>query len=63
MRLCLKHFRQMNYCDAFEALQREANVKLEDPLLSDLHQMLVERGDYEAAEDFMEQAVSSNVMC
>lgn len=62
VRLCLKHFRQMNYCDAFEALQREADVKLEDPLLSDLHQMLVERGDYEATEDFMEQAVSRGLL-
>lgn len=52
----------MNYCDAFEALQREADVRLEDPLLSDLHEMLVARGDYTATEDFMEQAVSSKIL-
>ncbi|KAG8336246.1 Muskelin 1, intracellular mediator containing kelch motif [Homalodisca vitripennis] len=57
IRLCLKHFRQMNYNDAFEVLQRETNVELEDPMLSQLHRLLVEDGDYEAAEAFMEKAL------
>lgn len=49
----------MNYNEAFEALQRETNVELEDPMLSQLHHMLVELGDYKAAEDFMEHALAS----
>lgn len=49
----------MNYNEAFEALQRETKVELEDPMLSQLHHVLVELGDYKAAEDFMEHALAS----
>ncbi|XP_046661321.1 muskelin isoform X2 [Homalodisca vitripennis] len=62
IRLCLKHFRQMNYNDAFEVLQRETNVELEDPMLSQLHRLLVEDGDYEAAEAFMEKALVDGLL-
>lgn len=51
----------MNYTDAFEALQRETNVQLEDSLLTKLHRTLVEGGDYKTTEEFMEQAVSSEL--
>lgn len=43
IRLCLKHFRQHNYCEAFESLQKRTKVQLEDALLSRLHQLLVSR--------------------
>ncbi|XP_054277610.1 muskelin isoform X2 [Macrosteles quadrilineatus] len=62
IRLCLKHFRQMNYTEAFDALQRETQVELEDPLLSRLHSTLVEQGDYQAAEGFMEQALTGGLL-
>ncbi|XP_049964033.1 muskelin isoform X1 [Schistocerca serialis cubense] len=58
VRLCLKHFRQHNYNEAFEALQRHTEIQLEDPLLSKLHEILVNKGDYEGTEDFMEHSVS-----
>lgn len=49
----------MNYNEAFIALQSETNVELEDPLLSQLHTLLVEQGGYKAAEDFMEHSLKS----
>jgi hypothetical protein len=58
VRLCLKHFRQHNYQEAFESLQRRTQVQLEDPVLSKLHDILVTQGDYEGTEHFMEHSVA-----
>ena len=44
IRLCLKHFRQHNYTEAFEYLQQKTNIQLEDPMLSELHNTLVRQG-------------------
>ena len=44
MRLCLKHLRQHDYPEAFEALQKKARVQLEHPLLTQLHSLLVRGG-------------------
>lgn len=55
VRLCLKHFRQNGYEDAFEALQKETNVQLEHPMLTELHAMLVKKGDFSGTEEFMER--------
>jgi len=41
IRLCLKHFRQHNYSEAYDALQRETRVTLEHPALTELHTQLV----------------------
>lgn len=41
VRLCLKHLRQFDYTEAFEALQKKAKVQLEHPLLTQLHSLLV----------------------
>jgi hypothetical protein len=41
VRLCLKHFRQRNQLDVFEALQARTKMPLEDPMLTDLHDKLV----------------------
>lgn len=49
----------MNYNEAFVALQKETKVELEDPLLSELHHILVEQGDYKATEEFIEHALAS----
>ncbi len=57
VRLCLKHLRQRDYGEAFTALQKKARVELEHPLLTELHTLLVERGDFEGAERLMRQAV------
>lgn len=58
VRLCLKHFRQQGYDDAFRALQEQTNVSLEDPKMSELHTALVVQGDFQKAENFIEKAVS-----
>ncbi|XP_042910813.1 muskelin isoform X2 [Parasteatoda tepidariorum] len=57
IRLCLKHFRQHNYTEAFESLQKRTCVQLEDTLLTKLHQCLVIDGDYMAAEKLLISAV------
>lgn len=41
IRLCLKHFRQRNYTNVFDALQKRADIQLEDPMLTELHTKLV----------------------
>ncbi|KAK3912329.1 Muskelin [Frankliniella fusca] len=58
IRHCLKHFRQMRYTNALEALAKETQVQLEDPHLTKLHEILVEHGDFQGTEDFMSEAVS-----
>ncbi|KAL0278114.1 UNVERIFIED_CONTAM: hypothetical protein PYX00_000022 [Menopon gallinae] len=57
IRLCLKHFRQHNYNEAFKALQATSNVSLEDHLITELHEVLVQQGSYQEAEEFMERAI------
>lgn len=58
VRLCLKHFRQQGYDNAFRALQDQTNVSLEDPMMSELHTALVVQGDFQKAENFIEKAVN-----
>lgn len=41
VRLCLKHLRQHDYSEAFEALQKKSKVLLEDPILTQLHREVV----------------------
>lgn len=58
VRVCLKHMRKCNYRKAFSALQAESGISLEHPLLTQLHQALVENGDYTAAETLVTKAIS-----
>lgn len=60
VRLCLKHFRQQGYDYAFKALQEQTNVRLEDPMMSELHTALVVQGDFQKAESFIEKCVNGN---
>ncbi|KAL0073983.1 Muskelin N-terminus-domain-containing protein [Phycomyces blakesleeanus] len=53
VRLCLKHFRQRNMMDIFRGLQERTGVKLEEPLLTRLHKVLVVDGDYETSENII----------
>ncbi|KAL7749767.1 hypothetical protein RI367_004643 [Sorochytrium milnesiophthora] len=63
IRLCLKHFRQRNYLTTFAHLSEATQLRLEDPLLTQLHQSLVMNGDFDAAEqilaEFAEQGMFS----
>ena len=56
VQLCLKHLRQRDYGEAFAALRKKAKVDLDHPLLSEMHSLLVEQGDFEATERMMKQA-------
>ncbi|KAF9548799.1 Muskelin 1, intracellular mediator containing kelch motif [Mortierella hygrophila] len=56
VRLCLKHFRQRKLFDAFKALQERTHTRLEDPLLTKLHQELVLRGNFKRAEELIAEA-------
>ncbi|KAG0207666.1 hypothetical protein BGX33_006694 [Mortierella sp. NVP41] len=56
VRLCLKHFRQRKLFDAFKALQERTHTQLEDPLLTKLHQELVQRGNFKRAEELIAEA-------
>ena len=57
IRLCLKHFRQKNYVDVFQALIQKTRVRLEDPRLTSLYESLVVNGDYEMTENLVENAI------
>ncbi|XP_072181671.1 muskelin-like [Diadema setosum] len=63
IRLCLKHFRQNNYHEAFESLQKRAKVNLEHPLLTELHSKLVRQGDFEGCEHIMDTALRDGLFC
>ncbi|XP_065066928.1 muskelin-like isoform X2 [Rhopilema esculentum] len=56
IRLCLKHFRQKNYIDAFDSLQKRTKISLEHPMLTELHAYLVKDGRFEGTERIIEQA-------
>ncbi|XP_048465952.1 muskelin [Rhincodon typus] len=58
IRLCLKHFRQHNYTEAFESLQKKTKIALEHPMLTELHEKLVLKGDFDTCEGLIEKAVS-----
>lgn len=59
VRLCMKHFRQRNYMEALRSLENDTKITLEDPLLTELHSILVNNADYEATEKFLENCVRS----
>lgn len=55
----MKHFRLLNYQNVFNELKSITQVKLEDPLLSELFDILVLKGDFDASELFIEDAITS----
>ncbi|KAF3859620.1 hypothetical protein F7725_022019 [Dissostichus mawsoni] len=61
IRLCLKHFRQHNYTEAFESLQKKTRIALEHPMLTHLHDRLVLQGDFDACEELIDKAVKETV--
>ncbi|XP_072327210.1 muskelin isoform X3 [Scyliorhinus torazame] len=61
IRLCLKHFRQHNYTEAFESLQKKTKIALEHPMLTELHDKLVLKGDFDACEGLIEKAVTDGL--
>jgi len=61
IRLCLKHFRQHNYLEVFESLQKRTRIQLEHPLLTHLHHTLVVKGDYAGTEGLLVDSSHSGV--
>eukprot|EP01134_Creolimax_fragrantissima_P005826 CFRG5826T1 len=61
LKLCLKHLRQRNHIQAFDALQAMTNVALEHPVLSQLHKLLVVNADYNASEALLKEMCQENV--
>ncbi|KAK7582298.1 hypothetical protein V9T40_013743 [Parthenolecanium corni] len=62
IRLCLKHFRLLNYRTVFDELVNISQVKLEDPVLSELFELLVSKGDFDASELFIEKAIEDGYL-
>ncbi|XP_010771393.1 muskelin-like [Notothenia coriiceps] len=61
IRLCLKHFRQHNYTEAFESLQKKTRIELEHPMLTYLHDRLVLQGDFDDCEELIDKAVGDGL--
>ncbi|XP_059091782.1 muskelin-like [Tigriopus californicus] len=57
VRLCMKHFRERNFTEVFESLEKKTKIQLEHPLLSAIHKCLVIKGDFEETETMIGQAV------
>lgn len=58
----MKHFRQQGYDIAYTALQRQTRVHLEHPLVSELYEFLVVKGDYEKSERFIGDCIDEGLM-
>eukprot|EP00095_Tigriopus_kingsejongensis_P008585 maker-scaffold446_size168061-snap-gene-0.25 protein:Tk08585 transcript:maker-scaffold446_size168061-snap-gene-0.25-mRNA-1 annotation:"muskelin isoform x1" len=61
IRLCMKHFREKNCLEIFETLQRSTGVRLEHPLLSEIHKCLVTEGNYAGTEAMLAKAVTDGL--
>jgi len=61
IRLCLKHFRQHNYLEAFQSLQKKTKIQLEDPMLTELHSVLVNDGNYDQTESLIKKCLDDGV--
>ena len=62
VRLCLKHFRQRNYVDSFQQLQKRTKIELESPELTVLYDSLVVKGDYATAERTMQECADTGLL-
>lgn len=62
IRLCLKYFRQQGYERAFEALEDQTKVKLESPIIQELHDNLVVEGDFVKTEAQIELLINEGLM-
>nr|XP_040229116.2 muskelin isoform X1 [Anopheles coluzzii] len=62
VRLFLKHCRQQGYVNSFSALQEETGVKLEDEKMTELHETLVNRGDFKKTEEMLVGFIENGLM-
>ncbi|KAA0196746.1 hypothetical protein HAZT_HAZT003876 [Hyalella azteca] len=61
LRVCLKHLRHNRYIEAFTALSREANTRLEHPVLTRLYQACTEHDGTELVENLISRALQSGL--
>ncbi|PAA67598.1 hypothetical protein BOX15_Mlig025671g2 [Macrostomum lignano] len=61
IRLCMKHLRKRGHVEAFRALSGETGVKLEHPILTELYDCLVERGEFDRCEELIQTAYDSGL--
>jgi len=61
IRLCLKHFREKNYTESFDALESQSKVVLEEPMITNLHQALVVKGDFDRVENILENSAKDGL--
>ncbi|XP_058054979.1 muskelin isoform X2 [Anopheles bellator] len=62
VRLFLKHCRQQGYVRAFGVLQEETGVLLEDDKMTELHEILVNRGDFKKTEEMLMDFITRGLM-
>ena len=62
IRLFMKHCRQHGYTKTFEALKDETNVKLENSKMTELHNILVNEGDFKKTEDLLVDLIDNGLM-
>ncbi|XP_058125711.1 muskelin isoform X3 [Anopheles ziemanni] len=62
VRLFLKHCRQQGYSKTFRALQEETGVRLEDEQMTELHEILVNRGDFKKTEEMLMEFIDNGLM-
>ncbi|XP_052862316.1 muskelin isoform X3 [Anopheles cruzii] len=62
VRLFLKHCRQQGYVRAFGVLQEETGVLLEDDKMTELHEILVNRGDFKKTEEMLMDFIARGLM-
>ena len=61
LRLCMKHLRDNEFSEAYNSLRKHSRVELEHPILSELHSVLVDKGDFLASERIMQQAAEGTM--
>ncbi|XP_055628729.1 muskelin isoform X2 [Toxorhynchites rutilus septentrionalis] len=62
VRLFMKHCRQQGYVKAFNALQEETGVRLEDERMTELHEVLVNQGDFNKTEEMLVDFINKGLM-
>ncbi|XP_058830933.1 muskelin isoform X1 [Topomyia yanbarensis] len=62
VRLFMKHCRQQGYVKAFSALQEETGVRLEDEKMTELHEVLVSKGDFKKTEEMLVEFIKTGLM-
>ncbi|KAF2367043.1 Muskelin N-terminal [Trinorchestia longiramus] len=61
LRVCLKHLRHHRYTEAFTALTREANTRLEHPVLTRLYQACTQHDGTQLIETLISRALQSGL--